>query len=97
MTIAELVRAINSYQRRTKEEAKEKAANNYILAELIGRSVSRIYSSSNKMPPISEVYPSLFDGEEIEQAKRRKKEQVFSMRLKQFANSHNEKWRAAKQ
>lgn len=97
MTISELVRALKSYNRRTKAEAREKALNDYTLAELIGRSISRIYSSSNKMPPISEVYPTLFDGLEIEQAKQRKKEKMFSMRLKQFANSHNEKWRAAKQ
>ena len=48
-------------------EAQEKATYDYILADLIGKSVSRLYSSSNTMPDIAEVYPSLFDSKESHQ------------------------------
>lgn len=63
MTIAELERAIDSKKRVQKQQAQEKANYDYILADLIGRSISRIYNSSNKMPDISAVYPTLFDSQ----------------------------------
>ena len=58
MTMAELERAIESKKRVDKLRLQEKATFDYTLANLIGKSISRIYSSSNKMPDISEVYPS---------------------------------------
>jgi len=63
MTLGEINRYIHSYNRRERQRAKEIAINNYILADLIGASVGRIYKGN--FPPIQEVYPSLF-GEEIE-------------------------------
>lgn len=91
MTIGELQRAINSKQKMRKLEAQEKAAHDYILAELIGRSVARIYNSSNKMPTLAEAYPSLFNAEEIEQKRAEKEAELFAIKLRQFAASHNEK------
>lgn len=96
MTIAELARYINSQKRVMIREAKEKAASDYILAELIGRSVSRIYSSSAKYPSISEAYPSLFDSEEIAEKRQEKKDEMSVIRFKQFAKSFNEKFKEAK-
>jgi hypothetical protein len=61
MTLAEVNRAIESKQRVQKREQQEKASFDYILADLIGRSVARVYSSSNKLPAIEEVYTSIFD------------------------------------
>jgi hypothetical protein len=91
MTIGELMRQIESKQRVRKLEAQEKAAHDYILAELIGRSVARIYNSSNKMPSIAEAYPTLFDAEEIEEKKQEQQAELFAIRLKQFAASHNKR------
>lgn len=85
------MRQIESKQRIRKLEAQEKAAHDYILAELIGRSVARIYNSSNKMPSIAEAYPTLFDAEEIEEKKQEQAAELFAIRLKQFAASHNKK------
>lgn len=93
MTIAELIRAIESYKRRTKAAAQEKAAHDYILADLIGRSVSRIYSSSSKMPTLAEAYPSLFDGEEIAEQQQQRKDELSAMRFKQFANAFNSRFK----
>ena len=96
MTIAELVRLIESKKRVEKQKAKEKASHYYILADLIGRSVSRVYNSSNKMPEISEVYPNIFDSKEIEEQKSIKKDELSALRFKQFAQSFNKRFKEAK-
>lgn len=93
MTLAELTRAIESKKRIQKREAQEKASYDYILADLIGRSISRIYSSGNKMPPIAEAYPSLLEAEEIQQKIADKKAELSVIRFKQFAQSHNNKYK----
>lgn len=76
-----------------KFEAQEKASYNYILADLIGRSIARIYSSANKMPPISEVYPSLFENEAVEEEIQKKKDELSALRFRQFAQSFNKRFR----
>lgn len=90
MTIGELSRAVESFNRRKKEEAKEKASYDYILADLIGRSVARMFSSSATMPEIGELYPTLFDTQEIQQQKQEKLAELSALRFKQFAQSFNQ-------
>ena len=96
MTIAELERLMKSKQRLQKAKAQERASYDYILADLIGRSISRIYSSSAKLPEISEVYPTLFDSQEAEQKKQEQKAELSALRFKQFANSFNQKYKEGK-
>jgi hypothetical protein len=93
MTIAELERAIDSKKRIQKEQAQERATFDYIQAELIGKSISRIYSSANNMPSIEEVYPSLFDAELIQEQKAEKQAELSAIRFKQFANAFNERFK----
>lgn len=93
MTLAEVNRAANSKIRMIKIEDKKKASFDYILADLIGRSVSRVYNSSNKMPSISEAYPSLFTKEQEEEAVQEKKVELSALRFKQFAKSYNTKYK----
>lgn len=93
MTLAELERVIESKKRMKKIEAQEKASFDYILAELIGRSVARIYSSTAHYPEISSVYPSLFDSVELQQKKQEQKAELSALRFKQFANSYNSKYK----
>lgn len=92
MTIAELERAINSKRRLLKIKAQEQASYDYILADLVGKSVARIYSSANKMPEISEAYPSLFDSKEIQEKKQAQQAELSAARFKQFAQFHNKKY-----
>lgn len=92
MTIAELTRAIASKKRIQKQQAQEKASFDYILADLIGRSISRLYSSSTTVPEIAEVYPSLFDAEEAKEEKENKKQELSVLRFKQFAQTFNKKF-----
>lgn len=93
MTLAEATRQIESKKRTQRQQAQEKASFDYILADLIGRSVARLHSSSNRMPPIAEVYPSLFEAAEIEEKIQEKKNQLSVLRFKQFAQSHNNKYK----
>ena len=93
MTIAELERAIASKKRIMKVQAQEKASFDYILADLIGRSIGRIYSSTTKIPEISAVYPTLFNSQEIEEQRAEKKAELSALRFKQFADSFNKKFK----
>ena len=93
MTLAELERAIDSKKRIRKDEERNKAFCDYTLANLIGKSISRIYSNSNEMPQLYEVYPSLFTVEEFEEAKAQKQDELSALRFKQFAASFNSKFK----
>lgn len=92
MTIAELIRAIESKKRIEKEQAQERATYDYLLANLIGLSVSRVFNKANKMPKISDVYPSLFDSGEIEEKQQEKKDELSVLRFKQFSQNFNKKF-----
>ena len=92
MTLAELDRAIASKVRVEKVRAQEKASFDYILADLIGRSIGRIYSSSTTIPEISEVYPTLFDNKEVQEQKQAKKQELSALRFRQYANFHNNRF-----
>lgn len=89
MTIAELERAIESKKRVKKIQDQEKAAFDYALADMIGRSVARIYSSTAKMPELYEIYPSLFDSEDIQEQKQTQQDELSALRFKQFAQNYN--------
>lgn len=93
MTIAELVRYMASKKRQVENEQRIRATMDYIQADLIGKSISRIYSSSATMPDISEAYPSLFDSKEIQAIKQEKKQELSAIRFKEFANSFNKRFK----
>ena len=93
MTIAEITRMAKSKQRTTITASKERAMFDYLLADLIGKSVSRIYSNSAKMPELYEVYPSLFEQEDIEEKKQEQRDTLSALRFKQFAQSYNKRFK----
>ena len=92
MTFAELRRLMESKRRVEKLRLQEKATFDYTLADLIGRSVSRIHSSANKMPEISEVYPTLFDAKEVEERKSQQKTKLSAARFRQFTSAFNKRF-----
>lgn len=92
MTFAELNRLLSSKKRMLKEQEKKQASFDYILADLIGRSVARVYNSSNKMPTLSEAYPSLFDEAEEKAKIQEQKNELSAIRFKQFAQTFNKKF-----
>lgn len=93
MTFGEVFRAVESYNRVLKKREQEQACFDYILADLIGRSIARTQHSSNKMPDISEAYPSLFNSEEIQEQREQKLAELSALRFKQFANSYNQRFK----
>lgn len=93
MTIPEIQRHIDSYLRVKKRNDQERASYDYILADAIGRSVARLYSKSANMPDISELYPTLFEAEEIMAHKQQQMAELSALRFKQFAASHNKKFK----
>lgn len=93
MTISELYRAVESKKRVDKKEAQQKALFDYILADLVGRSVGRVYSSSAKLPELSEIYPTLFESQQIEEKKQEKRNELSALRFKLFAKSFNDRFK----
>lgn len=78
-------------KRRREQEAQEKATYDYILGDLIGRSLARIYNSENHYPEIYEAYPSIFDKEKIEYARQEELNRQTAERLQRFMESFNSK------
>lgn len=97
MTLAEFHRLLASKKRTWMAQQKEKATFDYVLADLIGRSVGRNYSSSTKMPEINKVYPTLFDSDEVEEAIQKKKDELSAVRFKQFAENFNKRFKQKQQ
>ncbi|MBR2492459.1 MAG: hypothetical protein IKB64_03180 [Paludibacteraceae bacterium] len=93
MTIAELERLLRSKNRVRKRELQEKATLDYTLADLIGKSVSRIYNANNTMPEIEEVYPTLFDSKELQIKRQEKQAELSAIRFKLFADSFNKSFK----
>ena len=89
MTLGELDRYAESQVRVQKRKAQEKALADYRLADLIGYSIARIYSSEAKYPEIYDVYPAVFDRERIEEAKQKEKNRKTAEWLTQFTKSFN--------
>jgi len=93
MTIAELIRLIESKKRIQKLDLQQQAIFDLTLADAIGRSVARIYSSSAEMPQIYDLYPSLFDAQEIEEKQQEAKDKASAARFIQYAQFHNKKFK----
>ena len=94
MTLAELIRAIESKKRLQKQKAQEQAIYDYTLANMIGHSIARIHSENNKeLPDISAFYPHLFNAKEIEEKQQEKKNNLSALRFKQFAKSFNKNFK----
>lgn len=93
MTLAEITRRIESYNRTYKLRQQEQATFDYILADLMGRSFARTQHSANKMPAIHEAYPTLFNAQEIEEQRQVKQMELSALRFKQYAMAHNNKFK----
>lgn len=91
MTFAEIQREVNSKIRNQKQQAKEKATYDYILANLIAKGVSKALGDKSKYPSIEEAYPGIFDEVVAEQKAKveERKMNLSALRFKQFAQSYN--------
>lgn len=93
MTPAEIERKANSVKRVRLAEARERAAADYLLADLIGLSVGRIYSKNNTFPSIDKAYPNLFDTEDFQEKKRQAEMKHSEAVFRNFAESFNKRFK----
>lgn len=91
MTLAEFDRFVASQRRIKERDAQEKAYYDWVLGDLIGRSISRIYGANNRYPKIYEAYPTIYSKEEMERKEQERKTELSALRLQEFAKSFNEK------
>lgn len=84
MTMAEVSRRVDSYNRCEERKRQEKAMFDYTLADLIGASVARIMSSDVEFPSIYQVYPDVFKEEQTAP-----QEDPSVARFLQYAAMHN--------
>ena len=91
MTLAEIQRYINSYNRQKKIELQIKAKFDYTLADLVGASVGRIHNKSVTFPTIEEAYPWLYNDEEIIAKREEQKTNISVQRFMQFASNFNKR------
>lgn len=95
MTVGEVIRHINSVNRISVLEAKERATFDYILASLITKGVSISMGAKDSFPQIQDVYTELFkdDIEEQEAERQKKQAELSALRFKQFAQSYNNNYK----
>lgn len=97
MTLAELDRLIHSKLRVKKIQDQERASFDYILASLIGKHFARCYSSSVRIPDISDAYVGLFDKEELQEQQQEKIDELSALRFKQFAQAYTKRQEVGKE
>jgi hypothetical protein len=95
MTIAEIIRAIESYNRMKNYEMQQRASYDYILAKLLTKGVGIVLGSKESFPSIEETYPNLFsDVKKAEQEKiQEQKTNLSTLRFLQFAQSYNSRFK----
>lgn len=95
MTIGEIARKIESYNRIYLAKSKERASYDYIQASLIIKGVGICLGSKEKFPSIYEVYGNLFndDIEKEKQAREAKQAEMSVLRFKQFAQTYNKNFK----
>ena len=81
MTIAEIKRRIDSYNRTKKNQLKEEANFVYQQSILIGIAVGKLFDKSTTFPTIEEIFPSLF---ETPEAKEEKQDLLTDISVKRF-------------
>ena len=93
MTIAEVDRAVASKNRIKRQEEKERASFDYILASIIARGVQAAVVGGEGIPDITEVYGGLFEDDLREKniKKQNLKNELSALRFKEYANFHNKK------
>ena len=89
-TYGEMLRYMKAYSNILLRERQDKASFDYQLSNLIGISVSRLFSSDSKFPEIYDAYPTIFSPpseEDIAMAEAMK----MKARMIEYTEQHNAK------
>lgn len=89
-TYGEMLRYMKAYSNRLLRERQDQASFDYQLSDLIGISVSRLFSSDSKFPEIYDVYPSIFEPPS-EEEKAMLKAMEMKARMIEYTEHHNAK------
>lgn len=95
MTLAEVKRYIDTYEKMRTRQLKEQAMIEYITCDLMATSIGRLLSKDVKYPTFIDAFSNLFTKEEIEQFEEeqaRAKREATIERLKAMAQAHNERF-----
>lgn len=89
-TYGEMLRYMKAYSNRLQRERQDRAFFDYQLSNLIGISVSRLFSSDSSLPEISDVYPGIFEPPSEEDLMA---QEVMRMkaRMIEYTEQHNAK------
>lgn len=95
MTLGEITKIIEAYEKRTKNRLKEKALMDYKLSQCIAANVANVLDKENRIPEFFEFYKEIFEEEnnELEKKKKNNELEMQKQRMKDFANFHNKKFR----
>lgn len=100
MSLAELERALASKMRVKKVEAQERAAFDYIHAQLITKGVNIAFTGKGVLPEYNEVYAALLTDdakqEKIQEEKQKKRAELSALRFQLFAQSFNSRFKEGK-
>ena len=93
LTLGEIARRLDSYQRVKKRDQKEKASYDYIQANLIAKLVGKVLGDKRKKKKIEDVYPALFKEEvETEEEKIQSSAEKDAIAFMTFAQQFNKKF-----
>ena len=88
MTINEVVREANAYQKRKKQDLQWQAQMCYMVPQLIGQVVGNMFSKQQRpLPAIYDLFPSLFDEEKVEENRIKAETQRSWANFLRFAES----------
>ena len=96
MTLAEVKRYIDTYEKMRTRQLKEQAMIEYITCDLMATSIGRLLSKDVKYPTFIDAFSNLFTKEEIEQFEQeqeREKREATIERLKAMAQAHNDRFK----
>ena len=87
-TYGEMLRYMRAFSTRINRERQDRAFFDYQLSNLIGISVSRLFSSDSVFPEIHDVYPGIFEPP-TEEEMMSKKAMELKARMIEYTEHHN--------
>ena len=93
LTLGEIARRLDSYQRVKERNQKEKASYDYIQATLIAKLVGKVLGDKSETPKIEDVYPTLFKEEvETEEEQTQSQSEKDAIAFMTFVQQFNKKF-----
>lgn len=92
MTIGEIIRRVQSYNRTKMDNLKEKASFDYVLANTIANLIGHVLGDKTEPPKIEDIYPTLFKKEKDENEMVQETAKKDIAKVMAFAAAFNKKF-----